>query len=290
MSCNGSCSSCSSAGSCSTDQKERMQNPEEQKIANTLSKIKHKIVVMSGKGGVGKSTVSATLALALCAKGYRTGLLDVDLHGPSLAGILGLTGQTIQAAGDKMAPLAAANGLKVMTIQSLLQNRDDAVIWRGPMKVSAIRQFLSETDWGELDFLLIDSPPGTGDELLTVAQTIEDCKALVVTTPQEVALADVRKSLNFCQQIEMPIVGLVENMSGFVCPSCGQKHDIFKSGGGAKTAEAYKIPFLGGLPIDPSVVEGGDAGLQLDKLNAATKQSFEEVVAALLNNISAMNV
>jgi Mrp family chromosome partitioning ATPase len=174
--------------------------------------------------------------------------------------VLGLTAMLGLSRNQKLAPLIFNDNLRVVSIESLMASKDDAVIWRGPMKYSAIRQFISDVDWGDLDFLLIDSPPGTGDEPLTVAQTIEDAKALIVTTPQEVSLADVRKSISFCHTLKMKIFGLVENMSGFICPHCGEQVDIFGAGGGAKTAREARIDFLGSIPLDPRVVACGDAG------------------------------
>jgi len=258
---------------------------QSQKINHFLQSVKHKLLVMSGKGGVGKSTVATNLAVLLSDLGYSTGLLDVDVHGPSIAGLLGLTGWRLNVVGDQIQPYLYTENLKVLSIQGLLEQPDDPLIWRGPVKIGIIRQFLADVNWGPLDFLIIDSPPGTGDEPLTVAQTIPDCQAVIVTTPQEIALADVRKSIQFCQQVHMNILGLIENMSGFVCPACGSLHAIFKTGGGEKTAAAWDIPFLGRLPLDPGVVTAGDAGRAVDSLTSHTKEKMLEIVKKMLEQL-----
>jgi Mrp family chromosome partitioning ATPase len=216
---------------------------------------------MSGKGGVGKSSVAAYLAVALAKKGYRVGLMDVDLHGPSIPHILGLHGKLKAHAGSKTAsPINYLPNLRVISIEMLLGDRDAAVIWRGPLKGGVIRQFVSDVEWGHLDYLIIDSPPGTGDEPLTVAQTIPTSEALIVTTPQEVSLADVRKSINFCRQVKMRILGLVENMSGLQCPYCGKTIDVFKRLGGHMTAQKENLKLLASLPMEPEIVKDSDKG------------------------------
>jgi Mrp family chromosome partitioning ATPase len=211
---------------------------QDQRIDSFLQNVKHKFLVMSGKGGVGKSTVATNLAVFLSNAGYNVGLLDVDVHGPSVAGMLGMTGLQLNFIGNQMQPYLYKENLKVISIQGLLDQPDQPLIWRGPVKIGIIRQFLADVNWGPLDYLIIDSPPGTGDEPLTVAQTIPGCEALIVTTPQEISLADVRKSLEFCRTVKMNVLGVIENMSGFVCPNCGTMHEIFKSGGGEKTDNA----------------------------------------------------
>jgi len=240
------------------------QDPEtavqDQLIQEALGMIKHKFLVMSGKGGVGKTSVAANLAVALSKKGTKVGLMDVDLHGPDIPRMLGLKGLLEVSADSRLVPKAYSDNLKVVSIESLTQDQDDAVIWRGPLKMHVIRQFISDVHWERLDYLIIDSPPGTGDEPLSVAQTIPGAKAIIVTTPQEVSLADIRKSINFCRTVNMPIFGLIENMSGFVCPHCGQAMDLFGSGGGFKTALAMNVPFLGHIPFDPQLVACADAG------------------------------
>lgn len=258
---------------------------QNKKINQFLQQVKHKLVIMSGKGGVGKSTVAANLAVFLSKQGYTVGLLDIDVHGPSIAGLLGLTGYKLNVINDKIQPYQLNQSLKVLTIQGLLDDPDQPLIWRGPMKIGIIRQFLSDVDWGALDFLIIDSPPGTGDEPLTIAQTIPDCHAIIITTPQEIALADVRKSIQFCRQVKMNILGLIENMSGFVCPNCGVMHPIFKTGGGKKAAAKEDICFLGQLPIDPGVVIAGDEGLTIDSLVNNTRQELHHILKNLLEQL-----
>ncbi|MDX1776578.1 MAG: Mrp/NBP35 family ATP-binding protein, partial [Desulfobulbales bacterium] len=252
-------------------------------ITTALTKIKHKILVMSGKGGVGKSTVATNLALGLATRGYQVGLLDVDLHGPDICRMLNLTERLERTREEKtslVAPMLYNDKLKIMSMEYMMDNRDEAIIWRGPLKIQAIRQFIAEIDWGRLDYLVIDAPPGTGDEPLSVAQTIKDVQALIVTTPQEVALADVRKSINFCKHVKIKILGIVENMSGFICPHCDKPVDIFGTGGGQKTALEFNLPFLGKVPMDPKVVAGGDSGrpyLSSGAGSAATK-AFDQVI------------
>jgi Mrp family chromosome partitioning ATPase len=232
-------------------------------IVTSLSKIKHKLLVMSGKGGVGKSSVSAGLAIQLALVGQRVGLLDVDIHGPSLAGIMGVKGLMDVTEDKKVCPVSVQDNLKVVSMQSLMRDSDQAVIWRGPAKSGVIRQFIGDVQWESLDYLIIDAPPGTGDEPLSVAQTIPEAKAVIVTTPQDVALSDVRKSINFCRIINMEILGLIENMGPFACPCCGESLSLFKSGGGLTTAGEMQVRFLGTLPFDSRVVQACDAGQPL---------------------------
>ncbi|MGB5986822.1 MAG: Mrp/NBP35 family ATP-binding protein [Desulfobacterales bacterium] len=233
---------------------------QEQALKSSLSKIKQKLIVMSGKGGVGKTSTSVNLALALARKGFKVGLMDVDLHGPDVPRMLGLQGMLDLNEDRKLMPAAYSDNLHAVSIESLTPSKDDAIIWRGPLKFSAIRQFIADVAWGDLDFLVIDSPPGTGDEPLTVAQTIPEAKALIVTTPQEISLADVRKSISFCRTVKMEIIGIVENMSGYICPHCGEPGDLFGKGGGEKTARTMNLPFLGRVPFDPRMVACADAG------------------------------
>ncbi len=249
---------------------------EEQKdaaVKMSLQKIKHKIMVMSGKGGVGKTSTAVNLSLALADLGHQVGIMDVDLHGPDVPRMLGIDGMPELLSNNKLSPMKYSDNLSAMSIESFIPGKDDAIIWRGPMKFSAIRQFIGDVDWGDLDFLVIDSPPGTGDEPLTVAQIISDAKAVIVTTPQEVALADVRKSINFCKTVKMDIFGLVENMSGLHCPHCGEMIDLFGSGGGERTAKQTGIHFLGKIPFDPNVVACGDSGACYQKVHADTAVS-----------------
>jgi len=261
------------------------QGADEKRLAETLSAIKHTIVVLSGKGGVGKSTVAVNIAVGLALKGIKTGLLDTDLHGPSVPKMLAL--ENFVSSGNKthLEPASRYEGLlKIMSIQFLLQNVHDSVIWRGPLKHAIISQFIGHTVWGELDYLIIDSPPGTGDEPLSVIQTMKPDKAIIVTTPQDVATFDVRKSIDFCNKLDLPVMGIIENMSGFVCPHCNKKTAIFGSGGGKKMAEELDIAFLGAIPIDPQFValsdsghamlESGQSGISMDILSQILEKNF----------------
>ena len=243
-------------------------------VDESLKKIKNKYIVLSGKGGVGKTSTSVNLSMALANKGFNVGIMDVDLHGPDVPRMLGLKGMLDLTKNNKLNPIRYSENLKVVSIESMITSKDDAIIWRGPLKYSAIRQFIGEVEWGELDFLIIDSPPGTGDEPLTIAQTILDAKAIIVTTPQEVSLADVRKSISFCRTVKMDILGLIENMSGFACPHCNEMVDLFGSGGGEKTAGTAGIPFLGRIPFDPNVVSCGDNGISIQEKYADTPVSL----------------
>ncbi|HNX52626.1 MAG TPA: P-loop NTPase [Pontiellaceae bacterium] len=251
-----------------------------QTAPNGLSRVKHKIVVLSGKGGVGKSTVAAHLALSLSAKGFNVGLLDADLHGPSIPTLFNLSGTHAEMFGDTIEPVRAG-GVKLMSTGFMLEHPDQAVIARGPMKIKIIEQMLKEVNWGDLDYLITDCPPGTGDEPLSVCQLIGSPDgAVIVTTPQEIAAADVRKSVQFCRKIDLPILGILENMSGYTCPKCGETVHLFGKDGGFKTAEKYNIAFLGRIPIDPNVGICGDAGqsfLQKHSGSAAA-QAFETAV------------
>ncbi|MFO7985308.1 MAG: iron-sulfur cluster carrier protein MrpORP [Desulfatiglandaceae bacterium] len=262
------------------------QKKQDEDIKQSLARIKHKILVMSGKGGVGKSSIAAYLSVALAKRGYKVGLMDVDLHGPSIPRMLGLKG-TIEASasGGKAHAVRYTPNMEVISIEPLMgDNKDAATIWRGPLKIGVIRQFISDIEWADLDYMIIDSPPGTGDEPLTVAQTVPDAKALIVTTPQEVSLADVRKSINFCRQVNMEILGLVENMSGFKCPHCGKTIDIFKTQGGMLTAKKEGLRLLGTLPLEPEVVSRGDQGNMtlLDDNSLVITQEFNKIVDAVV--------
>ena len=241
------------------------QDSKDVAVTESLNKIKHKYIVMSGKGGVGKTSTSVNLSLALANQGFNVGIMDVDLHGPDIPRMLGLDGMLTVNERKKLIPISYSENLKAVSIESLSPNKDDAIIWRGPIKYSAIQQFIADVEWGALDFLIIDAPPGTGDEPLTVAQTIHDAQAIIVTTPQEVALADVRKSISFCRTVKMEIKGLIENMSGAICPHCGESVELFGTGGGEKTALTAGIPFLGRIPFDHRMVVCGDAGQSFQK-------------------------
>ena len=266
---------------------QRQMEAEQARIRRRMAQIKHKILVLSGKGGVGKSTVAVNLAISLSLAGKRTGLLDIDIHGPSVPKILNLEGRRLQAMDETILPIEVGKNLKVMSIGFLLSSKDDAVIWRGPMKYQMIKQFLKDVEWGELDYLIIDSPPGTGDEPLSIIQLLENADgAVVVTTPQEVALSDVRKSITFCRSLDLPVLGVLENMSGFVCPKCGERTDIFKAGGGENMATAMNVPFLGRIPIDPQIVEACDSGQPyVDKYRQSqTARAFREAVTLLVGS------
>jgi ATP-binding protein involved in chromosome partitioning len=243
------------------ENKQKQMQIEQEQIRKRVKQIKHQILVLSGKGGVGKSTVAVNLAMSLALAGKSVGLLDIDIHGPSIPKILDLEKETVRIIGDTILPVEMRRNLKVMSIGFLLRGSDDAVIWRGPMKYQMIKQFLKDVQWGILDFLIVDSPPGTGDEPLSIVQLLEDADgAIIVTTPQEVALSDVRKCISFCNNLKLPVLGVLENMSGFVCPHCGQKTDVFKAGGGEIMARQMSVPFLGRVPIDPQIVQSCDSG------------------------------
>jgi len=262
---------------------QQMQAEQDTAVNESLGKIKNKILVMSGKGGVGKTSTSVNLSIALADKGYNVGIIDVDLHGPDVPRMLGLEGTPQVNENKKLNPISHSETLKAISIESFTPNKDDAIIWRGPLKFSAIKQFIGDIDWGNLDFLIIDAPPGTGDEPLTVAQTISDAKAIIVTTPQEVALADVRKSINFCKTVKMEIFGLIENMSGFSCPHCGEMIELFGTGGGEKTANQMGVRFLGRIPFDPKMVACGDSGVcyQESHSDSAVTKAFTDVAETM---------
>ena len=275
------CGSCSSSESCSAEEKQRR---EDEVLESRLSHIKHRLVVMSGKGGVGKSTIAVSLAVSLASQGHKVGLLDADIHGPNLPKMLGLENKRLQASEGGIIPEPAMENLSVVSMAFLLDNPDNPVVWRGPLKHTVIRQFIADVQWGELDYLIIDLPPGTGDEPLSVAQVIKPMDgSIIVTTPQDVALLDSRKSVVFSQQIEVPVLGIVENMSGFNCPHCNQAIDLFKQGGGRKAAEDLKVPFLGAVPLDPQVVIQGDAGKAFVTAfpETATAVAFNEITAKI---------
>jgi ATP-binding protein involved in chromosome partitioning len=244
---------------------------------------KHTILVLSGKGGVGKSTVAANLAVSLSLQGLATGLLDTDFHGPSIPRLLGLEGTTLVSDGLKVHP-AEMGALKVISVDFMLDSRTAPVIWRGPMKMSVIRQLFEDVEWGDLDYMVVDCPPGTGDEPLSVAQLVPHPDgAVVVTTPQELSLTDVRRSIMFCRALNLPVLGVIENMSGFVCPHCGERTDLFGTGGGAKMASEMGVPFLGLLPIERDIVTSGDNGKPFVYFrgDSAYSKAFEEMVTRI---------
>ncbi len=265
----------------------RMKKIEDRRkrVTKRMGRVKHKFVVLSGKGGVGKSTVAAYLASALAVKGHLVGLLDTDIHGPSIPRMLGVEGKRVTVAGDTIVPISAGENLKVMSIAFLLRSRGDAVIWRGPLKMGMIEEFLGNVDWGELDYLIIDSPPGTGDEPLSVVQLLPDLDgAVIVATPQEIALSDVEKSITFCRQVNIPVAGVIENMSGYVCPHCNERVDIFKSGGAERLAARMGVPFLGRLPLIPDIVTACDTGRcsYADLEAKGLREALDEIASRLL--------
>lgn len=268
---------------------DQVKKPDpDEAVKFSLGKIKNKFIVMSGKGGVGKTSTSVNLSIALANKGFKVGLMDVDIHGPDIPRMLGLSNMLDLDQDQKLVPASYSENLKAVSIESLSIHKDDAIIWRGPVKYSAILQFISDVAWGELDFLIIDSPPGTGDEPLTIAQIVKDAKAIIVTTPQEVSLADVRKSISFCRTVKMEIFGMIENMSGFVCPHCNQELDLFGTGGGEKTAREAGVKFLGRIPFDKGMVTCGDAGTSFQEKHAdsVVTEMFVEIAGRMSRLIS----
>ena len=263
--------------------REKQLSEQEKQLKARMNRIRHKIAVISGKGGVGKSTVAVNLAVAFAMRGHkdRIGVLDADIHGPSVPRMLGLIGQKIKAGPPGAFPPSGTLGIKVVSMDFLLPDENSPVIWRGPLKMTAIRQFLSDTVWGDLDILLIDLPPGTGDEPLSIAQLLPEIDGVVIVTiPSKVSQVVVKKSVIFARQLGMPVIGIVENMSGFICPHCGKKSDIFESGGGQKIAEELDISFLGSIPIDQRICENADRGepFIVEHPNSAASKSFMEIV------------
>jgi len=285
---------CSSCNDSRCDAKEKRPDEQEaeflerQALSSRMCQIKHKVMVLSGKGGVGKSTVAVNLAVVLTMAGKRVGLLDVDIHGPSVPKLLHINGTPISGSGNGIYPVKVGYRtgiLSVMSIGFMLPNRDDPVIWRGPLKYRLIKQFLKDVEWGELDYLVIDSPPGTGDEPLSVAQLVEGADgAVIVTTPQELAVQDVRRCITFCRQLDLPVLGVIENMSGFTCPKCGEHIKIFGADGGYAMAQEMNVPYLGPIPIDTEVVASGDSGQPMVQTHpqSETTKAFGRIVQKLL--------
>lgn len=268
--------------------KEELQDlREDLMLADSLTRIENTLMILSGKGGVGKSTVAVNIAAALAASDRQVGLLDIDIHGPSIPTLLNLERSVVPGTSEKgLIPVRYNDNLKVMSIEFVMKDQtDEAVIWRGPMKHRMIRQFIAEADWGQLDYLIVDAPPGTGDEPLSICQMAPPrSKAVIVTTPQRVAVKDVKKSIRFCKTLGMPVFGIVENMSGFVCPDCGATHDLFKRGGGADLARETGFRFLGRIPIDPRLVTASDEGkpFVLEYPTSPTTRAFDEIIAPML--------
>lgn len=280
--CDGKRSSSSKADEHTVPRK-RADEEEEQKRKARMSKIKHKIAVISGKGGVGKSTVTVNLAMAFATHGYvnSVGILDADITGPCIPMILGVKGQKLQGSPLGILPATGPLGMKVVSMDFLLPSDETPVIWRGPLKMRAIQQFLSDIVWGELDFLLIDLPPGTGDEPLSVMQLLPEMDGVVIVTiPSEVSQIVVKKAVTFAKQLNIPVIGIIENMSGFVCPKCGEQVDIFRAGGGEKIAEDLSVPYLGKIPIDPEICRDSDKGSPfiIEHPNSPASKAFMNIV------------
>ena len=266
------------AGTCSEKTKEVH---EQQRIEAAMAQVKYKFLVLSGKGGVGKSSVAVNLAVTLAQQGYQVGIMDADIHGPNMPKMLGVEDLRLVGSQDGLVPIATPTGVKLMSVAFLLRSKDDAVIWRGPLKHSLIKQFLGEVLWGSLDYLIVDLPPGTGDEALSTAHVMKNVDgAVIVTTPQDVALLDSRKSVSFCKQLHIPLIGVVENMSGFTCPHCEKQIDLFKVGGGEKIAREMNVPFLGRIPLDPEMVVSSDDGTPFVAKNpdSVAAQAFHHIV------------
>ncbi|MGQ9514505.1 MAG: P-loop NTPase [Thermoproteota archaeon] len=287
--CNGDCSSCSKANTCTDERKQEYDQKmllEKQKelLKARMGQIKHKIAIVSGKGGVGKSTVTANLAVALTQHGYKVGILDADIHGPCIPKMLGMRGEQLKAGPPGAFPASGPLEIKVVSMDFLLSEDETPVIWRGPLVAGAIRQFLSEFVWGKLDFLLIDLPPGTGDAPLSVMQLLPEMDgAIIVTIPSEISQIVVKKAVTFVRQLRIPVIGIVENMSGFVCPRCGFQVDIFRRGGGITISEQLSVPFLGAIPLDPTICDSSDDGVPfaMKDTNSSASKAFAAIVAKI---------
>ena len=256
---------------------------QEQLLRDRMAKVKHKIAIVSGKGGVGKSVTTVNLAIALALHGHRNkvGILDADIHGPSVPKMLGIRGRSLKAGPAGMLPVSGPFGVKVVSMDFLLPNDDTPVIWRGFLKMSAIRKFLSDVIWGQLDFLLIDLPPGTGDEPLSVMQFLPEMDGVIIATiPSEVSQIVVKKAVTFTRELKIPIIGIVENMSSFICPKCGSESSIFRTGGGMKIAEDLNVPFIGSIPLDPRICEASDVGKPfiVEYSDSPAAKAFIEIV------------
>jgi len=278
--CDSECASCKTASTCASAKKGQAGLPPKADID-----VRHVIMVLSGKGGVGKSTVSVNLAYALSAHGKKVGLLDLDMHGPNVPKMLGIEDQKLAILGNRIEPVRVTGMLSVMSMAFLLPDTSTPIIWRGPMKMAAIQQFLGEVNWGSLDYLVVDLPPGTGDEALTIAQLAPNVRgAVIVTTPQDVATLDARKSAKFIEKLGLPVIGIIENMSGMLCPHCGKEIDLFGSGGGRKIADELNVPFLGSIPLDIEMRKAGDEGRPfiIRRGDSATWKSVDKVMEELI--------
>lgn len=270
----------------SPEERQRQMEQQQKLIAQRSAAIKHKFVIISGKGGVGKTTVAVGLAAVLAAEGHSVGLLDTDITGPNVPLMIGLEGQRPRASesGDAILPVSTSSGIKVMSMGMLTQHKDTPVIWRGPLRGIAVRQLIADVEWGELDYLIVDLPPGTGDEPLTIAQSLPDVDGMiVVSTPQQASLDDCRKAINFTRQLDLEVLGVVENMSGFICPDCGKETPIFGKGGAEDMAKEMGVAFLGRLPLMPEVVQLTDQGVALTdpRMPAPIRQALENIAAQL---------
>lgn len=271
-----------------TNQRKTDYEEQTEKIARRMEHIDHVVMVLSGKGGVGKSTVAANLAFALAARGQRVGLLDADLHGPTIPLLTGLAGEMSTGTAEAIRPVELPGGLAVMSVAFLMLDQTQPTIWRGPMRGGVLRQFLGDVEWGARDTLVVDLPPGTGDEPLTLMQSLPAADgAVIVTTPQEASLSDCRRAINFVHAVNQRVLGVVENMSGFVCPHCGQRTDIFTAGGGERMAEEMGVPFLGRVPLAAEIVALSDAGEPLIGPAApeAVRAAYAQIIDRLLGEI-----
>ena len=253
-------------------------------VKENMRDVKHKIVVLSGKGGVGKTTVATNMAMSFAKRGLKSGVLDVDIYGPNVPKLLGLEGQHPHAENKKLLPVEGPLGLRVMSMGFLLQHRDDAVAWRGPLVGKAIKQFLSDVKWGELDVIVVDLPPGTGDEILSILQSIPEIDGvIIVSTPQEVAVLDARRAIRLVEQMGVPILGIIENMSEFVCPHCGESYNLFGEGVTQKAAKEFGVKHLGSLPLDPRIISFSDKGTPfvVEDPESKAAKAFGEVVDQL---------
>jgi ATP-binding protein involved in chromosome partitioning len=281
--CDENCSSCSSGQPQNAPKSAPKGLPPKAKID-----VKHVILVLSGKGGVGKSTVSVNLAFALANHGKKVGLLDLDFHGPNIPKMLGIEDQRPAVLTHTIEPVHVTGNLAVMSMAFLLPDTSTPVVWRGPMKMVAIQQFIAEVNWGSIDYLVVDLPPGTGDEALTIAQLAPNVKgAVIVTTPQDVAVMDAIKAAKFIEKLELPILGVIENMSGMICPHCGDTIDLFSRGGGKKAAEGLGVPYLGAIPLDPEMVKAGDEGRPyiLHHADSPTRKAVDAVMENLVHRV-----
>lgn len=264
--------------------------PEDKRLQANLDRIKHKIIVISGKGGVGKSTIAVNVAYGLVLQGKKVGILDVDIHGPSIAKMLGIEGKRLTRSESEEfpKPVEVRKNLYALTIASLVGNPDEPIIWRGPLKIGAIKQFLQDIQWPELDYLIVDSPPGTGDEPLSVVQTLKKMDgSLIVSTPQDVALLDARKTIKFSQKMNVPVLGIIENMSTFVCPHCGKETNIFAGLGIEKAAKDFNLDILGNIPIDVDIVKTGDSGISyLESFqDSIPAKEFQKIVQKIIQKM-----